>query len=188
MPSEKHSELIRRSLVWLSNIATQKGIRSAPECTLGDGYVADGAAILNLQFQWDCKFFITPYYKLRKEKNYIETDDFTFVIEAKVSKSDFSKTFIHNGHAGDRMKPRGNFHFIVVSKGLADHVASCYTDFWGILEESRNGLRLVKLPAYCPQSFDHLHEFAYRILRYSDPRKFMLIDLREVPENENTRI
>lgn len=182
MPSQQHTELTRRALTWLSNISTQKGIRCAPEVTLGQGYVADGAAILNLQFQWDCKFFITPYHKLRKENGYIDVDDFTFIIESKASRSDLQKTFCNNGHFGDRMKPRANFHFIVTSKGIVPD--GFYSDFWGILEESGRGLRLKKLPTFCPQSFDHLHEFAYRILRYSDERKFMVMDLRETIEHE----
>lgn len=170
MPSEAHTELIRRSLIWLSNIATGKGIRACPEITLGDGYVADGGAILNLQRKWGWKFF--------ERQVPTETDDFTFVMEAKVSKGDFNKTFVHGNHGGDRMKPIANFHFVVRSKGLQCEAP----DFWGCLEESRNGLKLVKMPLYCPEPSISLYEFGYRILRYSDVRKFMMIDLRCSPE------
>lgn len=173
MPSEAHTELIRRSLIWLSNIATGKGIRACPEMTLGEGYIADGGAILNLQFRWAWEFFerqIPPY-----------NDDFTFVLEAKVSKGDFNKTFVHGNHVGDRMKPIANFHFVVMAKGLQCEAP----DFWGCLEESRNGLRLVKLPRFCPEPSMSLHEFAYRILRFSDVRKYMILDLKECHGEED---
>src|SRR5688500_7453843 len=101
MPSEMHSELIRRALVWLSNIATQKGMRSCPELTLAEGYVADAGAIMNLQMTWDRKFFNGKYFNsLCSENSWPSVDDFTFVVEAKASRSDFMKTFIKNGHRG----------------------------------------------------------------------------------------
>lgn len=90
--------------MWLSNISTQKGIRGCPEITLREGYVADAGAILNLQMKWDHKFFKGNYYSFLKNTNgWLDTDDFTFVIESKASKSDYDKTFKHNKHLGDRM-------------------------------------------------------------------------------------
>lgn len=171
-----HSELIRRSIIWLSNIATQKGIRSCPELTLGEGYVADAGAIMNLQWGWTKKFGCNWSD---------EGDDFTFVMEAKVSRSDFRKTFIKDDHLGSRLKPIANFHFLVVAKGvlpthLSDEIAiDGVPSFWGVLEESRNGLRLIKIPTYCQSPSMSLHEFGYRILRYSSFNKFAMLDLRE---------
>lgn len=179
MPSSQHTELTRRALVWLSNIATQKGIRGCPEITLFEGYVADGGAILNLQHQWQCKF-MTNDQRLKRE---IDCDDYTFIIESKAFRSDFQKTFIKNGHGvGSRMIPRANFHFVVTAKGVVQ-LPSEVPDFWGHLEESRSGLRLVKVPSYCPHALEKIHEFGYRILRYADSRKYMIIDLKEFAED-----
>lgn len=173
-----HSELIRRSLIWLSNIATGKGIRGCPEITLCEGYVADAGAIMNLQRAWGNRFF-------KNTEPSIVSDDFTFIVEAKASRSDYMKTFKHGKHFGDRMQPMANFHFIVVASGVLPSYLSYdvakeeIPSFWGCLEESRNGLRLIKVPEYCHNPSISLHEFGYRILRYADPRKYMIIDLKE---------
>lgn len=177
MPSQLHTELIRRSLCWLSNISTGKGIRACPEFILSEGYVADAGAIMNLQLKWACKF-MTEDQRLRREINH---DDYTFIIESKAFRSDFQKTFVHGNHIGDRLIPKANFHFVVTAKDVVKFPSEI-PSFWGHLEESRNGLRLVKLPTYCPQPIESIYEFGYRILRYSDPRKYIIIDLKETFE------
>lgn len=179
MPSPLHTELIRRALCWLSNIATQKGIRGCPEIILSEGYVADGGAIMNLQWKWQCKF-MTDEQRLKRE---IDCDDYTFVIESKASRSDFQKTFVHGKHLGDRLTPKANFHFIVTAKNVVNFPSEI-PSFWGHLEESRNGLRLIRAPQYCPQPISSIHEFAYRILRYADVRKYMIMGLKEEPQPE----
>jgi hypothetical protein len=178
MPSELHNDLIRRALVWLSYRATQRGIRCCSEVILGDGYVADGAAVLGLQFGY-LTDFIKGYHDLRVANGWPDTDDFSFVIESKVSKSDFDKTFKHKQHGGDRMKPRANFHFIVTTEKVREAVQSYHTDFWGIMVESRTGVRIVKMPVFCPHPIEHLHEFAYRILRYTKHGKYSDWDMRQ---------
>lgn len=183
MPSNKHKDLIIRALVWLGNISTQRGIRGCEEVTLGEGYVADAVAICGLQSKWDRNLFKTYYNKARVEHGWIETDDFSFIVEAKSSYSDFRKTFFHDQHTGSRLKPRGNFHFVVVAKGvLPTHLSNKIAgeevpSFWGILEESRNGVRCIKLPEFIPQPIESLHEIAYRLLRYTKHGKYTVFDL-----------
>lgn len=186
MPSEKHTDLIRRSLIWLSNIATARGIRGCAEVPLSEGYVADAVAIAGLQAQWDRKFFGGIYYsKLAQGNDWPLVDDFSFVFEAKASRSDFNKTFVRGEHFGDRMVPRANFHFVVAAKcilptELSDDIASgCVPGFWGFLEESGTGLRLVKLPEFITQPVTNLHEIGYRILRFTKHGKYSDHDLRQ---------
>jgi hypothetical protein len=174
-PSPKHIELTKRSLIWLDTIVTQRGLRGTVELTLGNGYVADAGAVAGLQYKWS--------QKLLNGATHTKTDDFSFIFETKVSRADFNNTFRHCNHIGDRLKPRANFHFIVTAKcvlptHLDDELANQdVPSFWGFLEESNRGLRVVKLPTYCPHSLEHLHEFAYRVLRYSKTGKFNGWDL-----------
>lgn len=182
MPSKTHTEMIRRSLLWLSNQATGKGIRSAPEITLGEGYVADAGAILRPQYAVECKLFNGPFKEHEQDHLY----DFSFVVEAKVSRSDFRNTFVSGHHFGDRLTPRGNFHFIVAAKGVCS-IEEVPT-FWGLLEESGKGLAVKKWPVYCHQSKEHLYEFAYRILRFGKVGKFMVMNLHENVIDEELKL
>jgi len=163
MPSEKHIVLSRMALVWLENKATQRGIRGCEEVILGNGYVCDSAAICGLQMAWEKQF-------VGVDRLNDAADDYSFVFETKVSRSDFLKTFAKNGHIGDRLIQKANFHFVVAAKKIvsADEVP----DFWGLLEESRGGLKLVKLPKYLIRTKEQLHEFGYILLRSGHSRKF----------------
>lgn len=151
-----------KALKWIENKATGKGPRSCVECTLGEGYVADGASITALQNGYQKDFGVTDY------------EDYSFIFESKVSRSDFMHTFKHRQHAGDRLIPRANFHFIVTTKGIVtlDEIP----EFWGWLVESGHGLRMEKMATLCPQSKEHLYEFAYRILRHTTAWKNYNVD------------
>jgi hypothetical protein len=109
MPSDKHIELSHKALVWLEDKATARGSRSCVELQLGEGYVADAGAICGLQYKWCRRFYLEP-----KEG---DSDDYSFIFETKVSKSDFDNTFKRKTHKGDRLQPRANFHFVVTTKG-----------------------------------------------------------------------
>lgn len=164
--SELHCELAERALVWLSTKATRRGIRGSVEVIIAEGYVPDSAAISGLQIQYEKQFKNCE----RQRGNSEECDDYIFIFESKVSRGDFFNTFKHGNHIGDRLKPIGDFHFVVTPKGLVkpEEVPT----FWGLLEKSGSGLRLSKLPEYTPASRQQLHEVAYNILRCTHETKF----------------
>lgn len=182
--------MIIRAMIWLSNISTGRGIRGCEEVILGEGYVADGVVICGLQYKWDRKLFDGKgYFTLKNQNGWVETDDFSFVIESKVSRSDFRNTFVNPGnHGGDRLIPKGNFHFLVVGKGVIQNTDEV-PEMWGVLQESRNGLRLLRTPKFIPQPINNLHEMAYRILRYTKLGKYSIFELAyDQPFKEDEQI
>lgn len=167
--SDLHIELAHRSLVWLDVKATQRGIRGCEEVILDDGYVVDAAAIGALQEKWE-RLLVGKEVKIYTDPEHV--DDYSFVFESKVSRSDFMNTFKRGNHTGDRLKAIANFHFIVTPKGLVTH--SEVPEFWGLLEKSGHGLRLMKHPKYMKDTVLSLPEMAYKILRSSHVSKFTL--------------
>lgn len=174
MKSDKHIELTRKALVWLKVKATARGVRGCEEVILDEGYVADGAAICGLQIQHGKKF-VGDFYRERWSSE--TSNDYSWVFETKVSRSDFRNTFVNNGHIGNRLIPIANFHFIVTPRAMltVDDVPT----FWGLLEESGAGLSIKKMPEFNPTEDRELFKFAYKVLRYGHARKFTL----EVNEN-----
>lgn len=155
--SEKHIELQRMCLIWLEGLATQRGIRGCEEVIIDSGYVADAAAISGLQYGNKKKFQADQ-----------SIEDFTFVFETKVSRSDYLCTF--KKADGNRHTAKANFHFVVAAKGVVspDEVP----EMWGLLVESGRGLGLRKPPKYIHHSPERLHEFAYKLLRSGHNNKF----------------
>lgn len=151
------------SLIWLEKYATNRGIRGCEEVIMRPGYVADAAAICGLQYQ---------HYKNwigdRKPNDF--SDDFTWIFETKVSRSDFLKTFINDKHLGSRLSPVCNFHYIVASKKII--AKEEVPEFWGLIEEYGRGLRIVKEAIYVPTTKEQLHEFGYTLLRSGHSAKF----------------
>lgn len=166
--SELHQELAWRALVWLEAKATNRGIRGVEEVCLAEGYIADSVAISGLTIANEK---LMRGASTRRHNDKI-SDDYTWIFESKVSRSDFQNTFKHSNHNGDRLKPIGNFHFVVTPRGLVkpEEVPT----FWGLLERSGQGLKISKMAEPCAHSIERLHEIAYQILRASDSRKFGL--------------
>jgi hypothetical protein len=163
--SKLHIELAQRALIWLEAKATNRGIRGCEEVILDGGYVADSAAISGLTLKNESLF-------LGKSRDWSskESDDLIWIFESKVSRNDFHNTFKRDNHSGSRLKPIGNFHFIVCPyKMLSKEDAP---EFWGILEQRGTGLGIVKMPTFCETSTADLHRIAYLLLRSNHERKF----------------
>jgi len=127
MAGKLHDKLAGRSLVWLHNRATPKGIAGATEVWLTDSYVADAVALCSLQYRF--------YEKYGTDRlNY-----FACVFEVKVSRQDFNKTF---SSETNRLTPVGSLHWVVTPKGLVTDVPT----FWGLLEVRGAGLSEVIRP------------------------------------------
>lgn len=169
--SELHIELARRALVWLEGKATQRGIRGCEEVQLAEGYVADSAAITGLVNRIE-RAMLGDHYQERRLGNggWGLTDDYAFVFESKVSRSDFFNTFKRNNHKGDRLSAIGNFHFVVTPKGMLKPEE--IPTFWGLLEIGGAGLSAKKSAEYQTMSLTQLHELAYNILRSRHESKF----------------
>jgi hypothetical protein len=151
------------ALIWLEKYATQRGIRGCEEVIIRPGYVADAAAICGLQYQYHKKWVGD-----RKPNDF--SDDFTFIFETKVSRSDFLKTFINDNHIGSRLQPISNFHYVVTTKKIVAEQE--IPAFWGLIEEYGRGLRIVKEAVYSPTTKQQLHEFGYTLLRSGHSSKF----------------
>lgn len=178
MKSDSHILLQRRALTWLATLATQRGIRGCEEVILRKGYVCDAAAICGLQWAWQKRFEVGKRYaqvpgrqlsEYQASKSAQQTDDFSFLFEAKVSKSDYLSTF-HPSKITTRKERIANFQYIVAAKGI-------WMDWeipegWGLLVESGVGLKLVRDAPYVPLPIEKLHEFAYILLRSGHNRKF----------------
>lgn len=168
--SDLHIELARRALVWLETKATGRGIKGCEEVILDDGYVVDCAALSGLQMAHERNFV-----GRHKERGFDEAaDDYAFLFESKVSRSDFFNTFKRGNHRGDRMQPKGNFHFVVTQRGLLKPEE--VPGFWGLLEQSGAGLRVAKMPAYQPLETVKLYELGYLILRSIKYGKFSIYE------------
>lgn len=141
-----HEELGYRSLIWLSNRATQMGMRGNTEIYLRRGYAVDAVALHHFQYRYDLR-----YGSLDKVPN-----TYISLFEIKCSHGDFVSTFIKDNHFGSRLEPFGNFHWIVTPKGLLKKEE--IPEFWGLLEASGRGLREIKSPLFIyPKNFKKNH-------------------------------
>lgn len=130
-----HAELADRALVWLSNKVTGRGMRSVLEFMVTDGYVADAFALCSLQWR-----FYDRYSKL-SEYNY-----FSYIFEAKATRSDFISTFNESEKHKNRKEPYSNFHYCVTPRNLIK--TEELPPFWGLLEIRGLGLTETKPPHY----------------------------------------
>ena len=173
--SRLHRELSEKALIWIGTKATQRGINGNVEVGLREGYVIDALALCRCYNSFEMELFCkTQGERIRWIDRYNSTGmkdkvdlvaypDYIFAFETKVSRADFYNTFKNNKHGGDRMKPIGNFHFIVTPKGMLelDEVPL----FWGLLEKSGGGLSLKKMPEFCHQYIGWIYEIGYKLLR-----------------------
>ncbi|MFA5376550.1 MAG: hypothetical protein WC455_12460 [Dehalococcoidia bacterium] len=155
------------ALVWLGAKVTGRGMRGATEVILGNGYVADAVAICSLQMRFYHEFLqLKPIIctaghitaEQQAELSSRVEDDFIFVFESKVSRSDFLATFKTNG---TRHEPIGNIHFLVSPKDLC---VDELPDWWGWLIPAGNGLTIKKMPRYIRQSNSTRDSIAHSLL------------------------
>lgn len=154
-PSNKHLDLSRRALVWLSSQSTKRGIRGACEVQLAKQYVADAAALGS--FQWR---FFEQYCRIAGVPTQETMCYWLSIFEVKVSRADFFATF--RDHTGNRHLPSGNLHWCVTPAGLID--SSELPDFWGHLISAGGGLREVKAPRLCSVSEQTLDGAAHVLI------------------------
>lgn len=171
MPSDKHIQLARKCLIWLGSRATMRGVRGTEEVKIIEGYKPDAVAICSLIHSEEKKF-LKDNDTGNSNFNWCEFGgkEFVWIFECKVSNSDFANTFKRGKHVGDRLKPLGNFHFVVTPKGMVN--PNDVPSFWGLIEESGGGLSIKKMPTYKEISLEQLHTIAYKILWSSKIGKF----------------
>jgi len=170
--SAKHIALQNRSLVWLLNKTTQRGIRGGLEIPLNVGYVADAACVC------DFKRSIEERYTGKRTdhnptRHNLDIKSGThrsnaLVFEIKVDLPDLLATFTKGG-GGNRSFPVGNLHWLVIPRGryeLWGNSLRGVPDFWGILEESGKGLAERRKPRYMGMGDASYHKFCASILWY----------------------
>ncbi len=180
--SEKHDELTGKALCWISSKFAARGGRGGFEFRVPGfhGYVADAAAIGNLQGRYAQRF--------RPQKPGYTWQEFTMVFESKATRSDFLSTFGKGDRHSNRLVAVANLHWVVAAKGICtpDEVP----EFWGLLVESGSGLRELKAPICQEQETENVHRFAYSVL-WLKPRRTWLhhadVDERlRVPDLDRT--
>jgi len=165
-PSREHINLQHRSLKWLRNKMTGRGMRGAHEVSLKQGYVADAVAMGSLQSRYSERYWNNHHrdgrYRFLHHERY---SDGVFVFEAKATRADFLSTFGKKyGPHANRFEPIGTHHWVVVPRGIIKPEEYHMLAFWGVLEESGTGLREVHAPYWCNISTAALQQIAYSLL------------------------
>lgn len=138
-----HEELTLRAIRWLHNRVSFRGIRYATEIHLAKGYVADAVAIGGFQGQFHSRYIDLSGLRPDEQTEWLTIH----VFEAKATRADFISTFGDNpGKHGNRHKPIGGLHWVVVPAGIVkpEEVPS----FWGLLEARGRGLSEKKAPYF----------------------------------------
>ena len=152
--SRIHEELSHRALTWITNMATGRGFRGDVEIPINKGYIADAAG--QLSFQW--RFY--------KRYGIAFGELLSCIFESKVSRPDFFRTF--DGKS-NRHSPIASLHWVVTPKELVS--IEEVPDFWGLLEDSGNGLREIKKPIFQIASLAQHDALASAILWYGPRRR-----------------
>jgi hypothetical protein len=157
--SELHESLAKETRQFLLNISTARGIIWRQEHTLHNGMRPDAVGFCSLQIKYEEKF----QARLIDYRSNERVTDFMFVFEAKASYPDFKNTF--NGNGEYKEKPYANFHFLVVPKGLSENYdLSTLPHYWGILEQKRKALHIIRIPKYIELNRIYFLESAYSML------------------------
>lgn len=164
-PSPLHQNLSNKALSWLTKRATNKGIRGGLEIKIKDNYIADAAALGMIKAQY-AKELQIPYHSWPISNDSLR-HSYSFVFEAKATRSDFFKTFgpsckIDHKNRRERV---ADFHFVVVPKNLISVEELGNIEIgWGVLEMSSRGLSLIKHPEFCDVPESYNHNLAYNLL------------------------
>lgn len=150
-PGKHHLDLQKRALKWLRGRLTGKGMRGRQEVYMKPGYVADAVALGNLQQRFDLQYWSnhhdTPKYNHNHHERHFEQ---VFVFEAKATRADFLSTFgSPYGNHENRFQPVGTHHWVVIAPGIATEEEINKLQFWGVLIESRSGLKEIRAPYWC---------------------------------------
>ena len=162
-PSALHVELTKRTRRWMRRRATGAGVAWASEVYLGQGYVADAVLVGSLQHRFwleVTKSNIEEFRALGSRDRVIAPEKLVIVFEAKVSRSDFLATFSREN--GNRLAPAGNLHYLVASDNLTNF--DCLPGWWGILQQSGNGLRQIRPSIYRDVAEQQLWHAGFRVL------------------------
>lgn len=173
-PSELHYNLTKRVRRWMRRRATGVGFDWATEVYLAEGYVADAVVISQLQHRFWLEVTRSNLQEFRalNRDRVVAPEKLVIVFETKVSRGDFLCTF-NNANEGNRRVPIGNLHYLIIPTDLRcdDHLP----EWWGIVEQSGNGLREVRPAKYCKIEESQLWHAAFRVLLASHrlPRCFI---------------
>jgi|SRR5581483_8413481 len=171
-PSKLHCDLTDRVLGWMRRRVTGVGFDYASEVYLADGYVADAVVIGSLQHRFWLEVTssdIEEFRSLGDMDRVIAPEKLVMVFETKVSRQDFMCTF-NGSKEGNRRKPIGNLHYLIIPQALKceDHLP----EWWGILEQSRKGLRQIRQAKYIATDDSQLWHAGFRVLlaQHRNPR------------------
>ncbi len=187
-----HQQLTEKTKAWLNKLVTQRGMVWRDEHQLQTGLKPDATAFCSLQLRHYCEYLgVEPVlsteiyssinfkrtrnnlieYKaaydmvsdeICKERYYAD-NEFMIVFESKVSITDFNNTFKNGNHLKNNVY--ANFHFLVIPKGFSNkYKLEKLPEYWGILEQSGVGLKLIKLPKYTKIDRAYFLEAAYTML------------------------
>ena len=151
MATDLHKELAIRGLSWLNSKISGKGKRWATEFCITNGYVADSCCFALQQGRFLVRMFNKPE---------AWPHSLLYIFEAKVSKTDFNKTFKNPN--SNRLRLIGNIHYIVTPRDLV--TVNDIPLGWGWLIKSGNGLREIMRPHYNEISEDFRNKVAYNML------------------------
>jgi hypothetical protein len=198
MSKNLHFDLTQRVQSWTSSRATGAGFNWATEVFLAPGYVADAVVIASLQNRYWLAtggggHELAPDPQAATEPTAQSDEEFSefnitfpaprvgqhpiperlvIVFETKISRSDFLATF-HQERNGNRRSPIGNLHYLVIPPNLSctDHLP----EWWGILQQSRRGLREIRPATFNPIPDQDLYHAAFRVLlaSYRNPPRFV---------------
>lgn len=189
-PSELHSDLTNRVAGWMRRRVTGAGFDYATEVYLARGYVADAVVIGSLQHRFWLDVTASDIQEFRRLGNMdrvVAPEKLVMVFETKVSRQDFLCTF--NGNVeGNRRNPVGNLHYLIIPQALKceDHLPA----WWGILEQSRKGLRQIREAKYMATDDSRLWYAGFRVLlaKHRNPRCLTCLhEIEESLEREKSR-
>lgn len=163
MPSELHNWLAERSLRWLRQRVTARGLRGGFEVPIADTYIADAVALCCFKDRFARKYIGRDNF--REVAGVYIIPELACVFEAKATRSDFLATFVGTARHANRRCPVGSLHWAVCGRNVCE--AEELPDIWGLLQVRGAGLTEQRQPRYCPQSPATLNRTAYQILWYA---------------------
>lgn len=165
MSGDVHRQLAHRVPRWLAGRTTRRGQQFRWEVPLANTYVADAIGLCHFQERHERRYIsedqlerVSPMVQIKPELG--------CVFEVKASRADFLSTF--GDRAGNRYRPAGSLHWIVVP--AIEIVGERDLGFWGVLAVAGSGLTEKKKPVYQPCGWPILHEIAYSLLWYGKRR------------------
>ncbi len=187
-----HQQLTDKTEAWLNKLVTRRGLVWREEHQIHTGLKPDATAFCSLQLKHYCEYLrVDPvlsaeiynrinlkrtkvnlkeynklYNKISNEicdERYYADNEFMIIFESKASITDFNNTFKNKINIKNNIY--ANIHFLVIPKGFSSkYRLHELPNYWGILEQSGVGLKLIKLPTYTKIDRAYFLEAAYTML------------------------